>query len=481
MGPFTSGERLIRVNVTVTTSRMSPAKARKTLKQISALCPGTAERRYECAYGSSSNNHFKSFHTRGGTKCQLRHKFTPTHVSILASLDILLEANRWRCPLADCKYSWMICGNNGLIDSRIKRPSNMFKALKLASCSLGLCYVMSAAAAPNISQIGGSLEHLGQATIQGTGFGTRPDYNEGGHRWNGHRFIAFRAKDFSDQSLTSGGFRASVSGAWMIRPSDRTGSGFMATKFHNGQRLGALEATQHTTTGIVYSTFWIKLPTGTASDSSKFWRIYGNGSAQNIYLENYGSGGSWNIKGYSECADASCAAQTVWSSPQGISGGRWHRIETTLERDANGRFTVWMDGKLQWSRDRWVSSSFDGTGRTIDIGNLLSSASNNNPDNNSFNFDEVYHDFTRARVEIGNAPTWSQTTHREIQIPLQWASNTISVAVNRGSLPSGAPVYLYVVAPDGSVNSNGFPLTLGGSPDDGEKSPPQPPASVEVE
>jgi len=271
----------------------------------------------------------------------------------------------------------------------------------------GIALAGAASAAPVINSIADPFEGGQTVSISGSGFGSRSNFNSGSYHWKGHQHLAFRVKDFSDQSLTSEGFGLSASNPWMIRSGGRVPGNFMATKFHDGQRLGALEANQDRTTGVVYSSFWIMMPAGTASGSSKFWRIYAGGGQNNIYLENYPEGSSWAIKGFSECSDSTCNTATVWTSPGEIQPNKWHRIETLVERDNSGRFSVWMDGKFQWSRDNWVSANFSGTGHTIDIGNLLSSASSNSPASNSFNFDEAYYDFTQARVEVGNAPTWA--------------------------------------------------------------------------
>jgi len=135
-----------------------------------------------------------------------------------------------------------------------------------------------------------------------------------------------------------------------------------------------------------------------------------------------------------------------------------------------------MDGQLQWSRDRWVSADFSGDGRSIDIGNLLSAGATNSPNENSFNYDEVYYDFTRARIEIGDAPTWDECSVRELQIPISWTDTTITLAVNQGVFANGASGFLYVVGTDGSVNSRGYPIVFGES-----GSPPKPPPVISIE
>lgn len=73
-------------------------------------------------------------------------------------------------------------------------------------------------------------------------------------------------------------------------------------------------------------------------------------------------------------------------------------------------------------------------------------------------YDDVYMDDSWARVMIGNKPTWTESTQREIQIPSAWSDNSISVTLNQGGFPSFNSAYLYVIDPDGNVNQTGFPL-----------------------
>ncbi|NTW27232.1 MAG: hypothetical protein HGA36_02840 [Candidatus Moranbacteria bacterium] len=76
---------------------------------------------------------------------------------------------------------------------------------------------------------------------------------------------------------------------------------------------------------------------------------------------------------------------------------------------------------------------------------------------------DFYVDKTRARVEIGNASTFANCTHREIQIPqTTWNDGQLEIKVNQGSFADGATAYLYVVDEDGSVNAVGYPITFDG-------------------
>jgi len=64
-------------------------------------------------------------------------------------------------------------------------------------------------------------------------------------------------------------------------------------------------------------------------------------------------------------------------------------------------------------------------------------------------------------VEIGDAATWSNCDHKEIQIPTSWSSSSIGIDVNTGSFSNGT-AYLYVVDSSGDVNSSGYEITIGG-------------------
>lgn len=77
--------------------------------------------------------------------------------------------------------------------------------------------------------------------------------------------------------------------------------------------------------------------------------------------------------------------------------------------------------------------------------------------------DDIYIASTRARVEMGNASTYAACTHFEIQPFTSWSTSSITVTLNRGSFGSTDTVYLYVINADGTYNSSGYQVVLGGS------------------
>jgi hypothetical protein len=48
-------------------------------------------------------------------------------------------------------------------------------------------------------------------------------------------------------------------------------------------------------------------------------------------------------------------------------------------------------------------------------------------DGNFFGISDAFVDYTRARVELSDSPTWAAARHQEIQIPLEWADGRIVV------------------------------------------------------
>jgi len=66
---------------------------------------------------------------------------------------------------------------------------------------------------------------------------------------------------------------------------------------------------------------------------------------------------------------------------------------------------------------------------------------------------------TQSRVEIGNNATFANCTHREIQYPTAWATDSITFTLNQGSFGNTDTVYVFVVDADGAASS-GYEITL---------------------
>jgi len=76
----------------------------------------------------------------------------------------------------------------------------------------------------------------------------------------------------------------------------------------------------------------------------------------------------------------------------------------------------------------------------------------------------------RARVEIGDRPTYADCTKLTVLTPNSWSNDLISGVVREGSFTSSEASYLFVVDSNGEVSSQGFPVIW-----DSTIPPPPPP------
>ena len=71
-------------------------------------------------------------------------------------------------------------------------------------------------------------------------------------------------------------------------------------------------------------------------------------------------------------------------------------------------------------------------------------------------FSDIYLDRSYSRVYLSDASTWEEVTKKELQRPILWSGESISVARFDGALT--AQKWVYVVGPDNQVNSEGVPV-----------------------
>jgi hypothetical protein len=137
----------------------------------------------------------------------------------------------------------------------------------------------------------------------------------------------------------------------------------------------------------------------------------------------------------------------------------------------NHGVAVGIDEDYIVNRNRGAGETF-----LLDTGLFSVSAANETGDFLMF-MDDLYMDITRARIEIGNAPTFAACTHREIQIPSGWQPDRLTFTVNEGTLnENSGQLYLFVVDENGDASA-GHPITMefsgtGGTGDDGPPGPP---------
>lgn len=139
----------------------------------------------------------------------------------------------------------------------------------------------------------------------------------------------------------------------------------------------------------------------------------------------------------------------------------WHRLEIYHDRGANDR-DEYMAAYLNNHLIREISNAYSG----CDQDRLYLMSYHDQYEGNAATLEwywgEIYVDITQARIEIGDASTLAACTRKEIQIPETWNDETITFTVNKGAFQPDEELFLFVVDDEGNVNSEGFPLVMGG-------------------
>jgi hypothetical protein len=142
----------------------------------------------------------------------------------------------------------------------------------------------------------------------------------------------------------------------------------------------------------------------------------------------------------------------------------YFRASSTITDD--GEAHLWIDGvhRVNQPRFRTRTEANPTHWHSIWFGNFLGHEEMGtcaaSPGASFTYWDDVYVDFTQARVEIGDAATYDGCSHREIQIPTEWSDTSITITVNGGSFVDGAAVYLYVADATGKARLVSGPLRM---------------------
>jgi hypothetical protein len=148
-----------------------------------------------------------------------------------------------------------------------------------------------------------------------------------------------------------------------------------------------------------------------------------------------------------------------WAGAINPMSGTWKKVEVEARytNQNDGYVKLWENGVLKVDY-KGRTDAMAGTQRTEGIGGY---ARRYGFASNWRFFADVYLDYSRARVILGNAATFSASTIREVQVPTTWSAGSISISANLGAFANGQTVYLYVVDPNGTVNAAGYPVVLG--------------------
>lgn len=326
----------------------------------------------------------------------------------------------------------------------------------------------------SVSSILGTIVHGSTLMISGSGFGTKPtgsplkwdDFEGGG----------------SGNALSGWDFTGTVNPTYStgVRRTNSTMSG--RANFTQGS-WGSNFGIDNTTFNTVYFDAWyyydVTYPV--VSRNHKLFRLHANTSGSpNLYYNVY-----CNTAGHFSQDGVSTGRWHVWPNiGSDYFASNWAHIQVYLQASSpggtDGVAHMWIDGVKVVNENAFTTrEAGDSTWNALWFGNYLGHDAEGScaaiGDTYTY-WDDVYVDTTPARVEIGDASTYSASRHREIQLPDSWSDSAISVRLNRGGFSSFSGLYLYVVDAQGNA-SPGYPLSSSGTLPD----PPSPPTNLRIQ
>lgn len=347
---------------------------------------------------------------------------------------------------------------------------------------------------PSIASVSGSLTHGGEATITGSGFGSKTtaapiifeDFeNEADGtplRLSGTEWQT-RNMDFDE-----GDFQIDGDGPQVSSSSDINLVGNLSRPNVHDERANEawINDIGFADTGKGYVNFWVRMDFGTGTAEYyqiKMFRIStridgGTAGLPTLLLTHWTHDGFPDPGGYTTSYH-----QIYYSTNLSSETFSYGSDAFNLEEDAtpvwvnvalqfaegdynttNARFTGWASRPQFTSPIRSISNqSFmfrDNTTHIDAIGlhNYLGTGGAST----TLYYDNFYVDNSWARVEIGDNESYGNCTKREIQLPTAWSDNSITIEVNQGVFDTGEEAYLFVTDEEGT-HSDGSRITIAGS------------------
>ncbi len=323
-----------------------------------------------------------------------------------------------------------------------------------------ISFNVAQAGIPAISSVSGDISNGQTVTISGSGFGaTGPDV------------ILFDDFDTgaNGQNLAS----SPQIGSW--DRNDAPYATYSNSQHHSGTQSAQAVHTpslswsnfnvEFSSPSTLYGSFWFRVSSFGGGGQYKLNQVHGDCNcgdfAPGVMTGDMGAG--W-WKTYISYEDGSTSDQYSANYPNSPSANAWHHFEWIGRQSSggvsDGSVKIYIDGIKVTPSFMDSVKTRNSAGNSWYLFEFFTGLTNMASSVTTW-IDDAYLSASWARIEICNANTNSGSSHCEIQIPSSWSSDSITVTVNQGSFTSGQTAYLYVVDSTGSVNADGYPITLG--------------------
>lgn len=315
----------------------------------------------------------------------------------------------------------------------------------------------------SISHLSGIINNGSSIVISGSGFGVHNDYDTSDAEKLCYAWLDFEGTStFLSGSDAGDGFTPDCNDGdchqdWLLMTEgNRANSTAWAKRIdlHDSFSCNEHGLKKPSNTAVLYPniafvSFWFYIPP--LVESGKLYRQWtGNNASTSLFWAATGGEEGLDLRGDDDHGNG--PSQTAVDVRTGV----WQRFDF-LQSGVN--LKAWIVGQNSnnalWNWNTFSASNVFfqaviGSGK--DYGGTTAT--------NFYGYDDIYIDFTQARVEICDSSSWIDRTHCEIQIPQTWSSTAITFKVNRGSFGSSETVYICVVDTSGNV-SNGYTVQFG--------------------
>jgi hypothetical protein len=344
---------------------------------------------------------------------------------------------------------------------------------------------------PSISGTNGTLQHGSSLTISGSNFGSKPT----GAPWKWDSMDGANGERLEPRGwLVHQNNPQPVLSTRRVRPGTTGNAAVLLTQtggdvplfgFGNNDGgylslTGASAANYRPFPTPAWIDYWMYFHPPSGSNNYKFFRHHANNGSgiPNGFWGMPGTGGVIGCDGF------------TWSSMSSISystGGpnqvltcpdirdKWVHVQLAFRTSSTstGQFIMYVDGIRRFN----VTDFGFESGGSQRANFMIESQQLTTSGDGEMYIDDFFIENSYARVEIGDAPNYVDSRHRETQIPTSWANGSVSITLNRGSFPNFSNLYLYVINANG-VASPGY--SLSGGTGGGSSSMPNAPYNLRI-